>query len=64
MKRRDLLRHLEQHGCVFVREGSDHSIWENPTSKQRVSIPRHREIVEFTALRICKQLAVPAPGSN
>ena len=25
MKRRDLLRHLEKHGCQFVREGGDHS---------------------------------------
>ena len=33
MKRRDLLRHLRQHGCRFVREGSDHSIWENPANR-------------------------------
>jgi len=26
MKRRDLLRHLSQHGCRFVREGGEHSI--------------------------------------
>ena len=30
MRRRDLLSHLHEHGCRFVREGSEHSIWENP----------------------------------
>jgi len=26
MKRRDLLRHLERHGCVLLREGSGHTV--------------------------------------
>ena len=30
MKRRGLLRHLYQHGCRLVREGSEYSPWENP----------------------------------
>ena len=42
MKRRDLLRHLRQHGCRFVREGSDHSIWQNPVNGNRSAVPRHR----------------------
>jgi hypothetical protein len=25
MKRRDLLRHLEKHGCEFLREGGNHT---------------------------------------
>ncbi|NJM76106.1 MAG: type II toxin-antitoxin system HicA family toxin [Acaryochloridaceae cyanobacterium RU_4_10] len=61
MKRRDLLRHLSQYGCQLLREGGEHSIWENPTNNRRTSIPRHREIVDFTAVRICKQLDVPQP---
>ena len=59
MKRRDLLAHLARHGCRFVREGGDHSIWENPANRRRTAIPRHREIVDFTARRICRQLGVP-----
>lgn len=62
MKRRDLLRHLQQHGCRFVREGAEHSIWENPTIGNRTSVPRHREIPDYTAARICKQLGIPAPS--
>ena len=62
MKRRDLLRHLHQHGCQFVREGAEHSIWENLVTSRRTSIPRHREIPDYTAGRICKQLGIPLPS--
>lgn len=62
MKRRDLIRHLSLHGCILVREGGEHSIWENPANNRRTSVPRHREIPEFTAMRICKQLDIPQPS--
>ncbi len=63
MKRRELLEHLTRHGCRFVREGGEHPIWENAANGRRTSVPRHREIVEFTARRICRQLEVPDPKS-
>jgi mRNA interferase HicA len=62
MKRRDLLGHLRQAGCRFVREGREHSIWENPATGRRSSVPRHRDIPDFTAARICKQLRIPPPS--
>jgi predicted RNA binding protein YcfA (HicA-like mRNA interferase family) len=61
MKRRDLLRHLTAHGCRFVREGGEHSIWENPANGRRASIPRHRELSDYTSGRICEHLGVPRP---
>ena len=61
MRRRDLLQHLRQQGCRFVREGSQHSIWENPAAGRRTSIPRHREIPDYTATRICVQLGIAVP---
>jgi predicted RNA binding protein YcfA (HicA-like mRNA interferase family) len=61
MKRRDLLRHIEKHGCVFVREGQRHTIYENPANGRRVPIPRHREIPDVFAKSICRQLGVPEP---
>lgn len=64
MQRRELLRHLRQHGCRLAREGSEHSIWENPAIRRRTSIPRHREINLYTARRICQQLAVPPVGNT
>jgi predicted RNA binding protein YcfA (HicA-like mRNA interferase family) len=62
LKRRELLRHLQRHGCRLVREGGGHSIWENPAANRRTTVPRHREVVEHTARRICQQLAIPLPG--
>ncbi len=65
MTRRDLLRLLRQHGCRLVREGAEHSIWENPSTGQRASVPRHREIAEFTAARIVEQLtSEPSAGKR
>jgi len=61
MERRELIRHLVNHGCLLVREGSDHSIWENPVNRRRTSVPRHREIPDFTAHRICRQLGIADP---
>ncbi|HYQ90886.1 MAG TPA: type II toxin-antitoxin system HicA family toxin [Candidatus Competibacteraceae bacterium] len=55
---------MSQRGCQFLREGAEHSIWENPATHRRTSIPRHRDIPEFTVARICKQLAIPAPSAG
>jgi len=34
MKRADLIRHIESHGCVFVREGAKHTVYRNPANGQ------------------------------
>ena len=62
MKRRYLLNHLRQQGCQLLREGGEHSIWENPANGRRTAIPRHREINDFTVAGICRQLGVPFPS--
>ena len=59
MKCRDLLRHLRSHGCEFVREGAKHSWWPNPSLNKRSPVPRHNEIVEVLARKICKDLGIP-----
>jgi predicted RNA binding protein YcfA (HicA-like mRNA interferase family) len=61
MKRREFVQHLLKHCCRLVREGGDHSIWENHANKRRSAVPRHRELVDFTVIRICKQLEIPSP---
>jgi mRNA interferase HicA len=61
LKRTDLVRHLEQNGCVFVREGASHSVYFNPAAQRTSTVPRHREVKNPTAIRICKQLGVPDP---
>jgi mRNA interferase HicA len=62
MKRTDLVRHLTQHGCEFLREGGRHSIYWNPASRQTAAVPRHSTIVMAVVNRICKDLGIPRPG--
>jgi predicted RNA binding protein YcfA (HicA-like mRNA interferase family) len=61
MKRLDLIRHLEQHGCALLREGGRHSVYVNRATGKSSSVPRHREIDDFLARKICKDLEVPVP---
>ncbi|MCK4645899.1 MAG: type II toxin-antitoxin system HicA family toxin [Candidatus Aminicenantes bacterium] len=59
MKRHELLKHLRSNGCKFIREGSRHSWWHNPELNKRSSIPRHSEISNIIANKICKDLSIP-----
>jgi predicted RNA binding protein YcfA (HicA-like mRNA interferase family) len=61
MKLRDLLRHLEKHGCEKLREGGNHTVYVNRAKQKSTAIPRHREVNEFLANKICKDLEVPKP---
>jgi predicted RNA binding protein YcfA (HicA-like mRNA interferase family) len=62
VKRRDLLRHLTAHGCRLLREGGNHSIFINPASRKVSSVPRHTEINDDLARKICKDLQIVGPG--
>ena len=61
MKRIDLIRFLEQHGCDLLREGGSHSVFVNRQAGKSSTVPRHREINEILARKICKDLEVPSP---
>jgi mRNA interferase HicA len=61
MKRRDLLAHLMGHGCSLLREGSRHSWWQNQALNTRSAVPRHSEVDNHLARKICKDLGVPPP---
>ena len=62
MKRRDLIRHLRSHGCEFLREGGKHTVFVNRGKRKSTTIPRHREVNDYLAQKICKDLDVPKPG--
>jgi mRNA interferase HicA len=60
VKRRDLIRHIERFGCVLLKEGARHSRYVNLADRARqATVPRHREIDDFLARAICRQLGVP-----
>jgi len=61
MKLRELISHLEAHGCYLLRNRGKHSIYVNPANSQVSAVPRHREIHEFLARKICRDLAIPEP---
>lgn len=61
MKRRELLVHLGSHGCEFLREGAKHTVYVNCRSRKSSSVPRHREINDRLARKICRDLDVPEP---
>lgn len=58
MKRGELLRCLERQGCHLDREGSRHSIYLNPANGKKAPVPRHMEIDNRLARKICGQLEV------
>ena len=62
MKRTDLVRHLEAHGCQLLREGSNHTVYVNRAARRTSTVPRHREINDYLAQKICKDLDVRQPG--
>lgn len=62
MKRKDLIRHLERYGCVLLREGAKHSRYINLAESSRITtMPRHNEIADLLAIKICRQLGIPDP---
>ncbi|MGH9523248.1 MAG: type II toxin-antitoxin system HicA family toxin [Terriglobales bacterium] len=62
MKRESLLRHLRKHGCQLKREGASHSLWTNPRTGQVETVPRHNEVADLLARKICRGLGVPELG--
>ena len=61
MKRVDLLRYLAEHGCELLREGGRHSVYVNRRTGKSSTVPRHREINEILAKKVCKDLEVEPP---
>jgi len=61
MKRADLVRHLESHRCELLREGGRHSVYVNRAAGKATAVPRHREINDFLARKICRDLGIIEP---
>ena len=44
MKRKELIKKLEQIGCILIRHGKRHDWYQNPKIKISQPVPRHKEI--------------------
>lgn len=56
VKRRDLVKHLEENGFSLEREGKKHSIYTN--GERTIPVKRHRVLDRITANELCKQAGV------
>ncbi|MGA2601064.1 MAG: type II toxin-antitoxin system HicA family toxin [Bryobacteraceae bacterium] len=59
MKRADLIRTLDEAGCVLIRHGGKLDWYQNRRTGVSQPVPRHREINEFLAKHILKRLSLP-----
>jgi mRNA interferase HicA len=61
VKRTQFLKHLGKYGCELLREGASPAParWMNPVENKRSAVPRHNEIRDILARKICKDLGVP-----
>jgi mRNA interferase HicA len=58
MKRQQLIRELEQAGCVFDRHDARHDIYRSTANGRKAPTPRHQEIRESLCRLIKKQLGL------
>ena len=59
MKRRELIRRLNEMGCILIRPGAKHDWYQNPATKVSQPVPRHTEIKDSLAKHILKILQEP-----
>ncbi|MHB8232634.1 MAG: type II toxin-antitoxin system HicA family toxin [bacterium] len=57
MKRKELIKRLEDAGCTLIRHGGKHDWFQNVNTKAVQPIPRHNEINESLAKHILKLMA-------
>ena len=53
VKRRDLIKYLEENGFRFLREGANHTIYTD--ERKTIPVKRHRTFDRITANELCKQ---------
>jgi predicted RNA binding protein YcfA (HicA-like mRNA interferase family) len=57
MKQIEVIKIITKNGAVFIRHGGDHDWYRNPKTGVSEAIPRHREIKEYLAKKIIKNLS-------
>lgn len=59
MKRKDVIRRLEENGYVLKRHGANHDIYFSAAARKTIPVKRHGEIDDLTAAEIFKEAGVP-----
>jgi mRNA interferase HicA len=61
MKRAALVKHSEQQGCRMLLGGARHFVYVNPANNRTSAVPRHTEICDMLARKICRDLGIADP---
>jgi mRNA interferase HicA len=57
MKRKELIKKITSSGCILLRHGNRHDLYQNPKTGKKQPVPRHDEIDENLAKHILKELS-------
>jgi mRNA interferase HicA len=57
MKRKELIKKIAAAGCLLLRHGNRHDLYQNPATGKKQPVPRHDEIDENLAKHILKELS-------
>lgn len=58
MKKRQFEKHLRRQGCSLLRQGKRHEWWGNDLTGAFSAVPRHSEVQDQLAEKICRDLCV------
>lgn len=58
MKSVNLYKYLLKQNCHLIKEGGNHTIYQNLVNKKISSVPRHKEIKNNLVRKICKDLEI------
>jgi len=58
VKQREFIRLLVDQGCVLVRHGGRHDLYENRSNGRQAPVPRHNEVKDSLCRLIVKQLGL------
>jgi len=58
MNRKNFIKYLYENGCVFLKEGAKHSVFLNPLTGRSSTVPRHNELDNNLAKKICTDLGI------
>jgi predicted RNase H-like HicB family nuclease/predicted RNA binding protein YcfA (HicA-like mRNA interferase family) len=61
---RAAIRYLQRNGCELLREGGNHTFYVNSAKGKASTVPRHREIKDSFAVKICHELEIPGPKTG
>ena len=52
---------MEAHRARLLREGGKHAVYANAAAGRTTTVPRHAEINDHLARKICRDLELPPP---